>query len=186
MNDQALTELRANLVEATRRTFDLCRDKANGQTIYAYALVMCSINGEALQPWCHTEETFARKEAKSNMPKGEGSGLRRYHPDEWWALAAGPIPGGQRGDWWDDLSHGLALAYDHFGKEQPDITFELLVGTLKTLDDDGYFGRGEARKSITLMVCISDEGTSEGWWPESIRRLNPPTVVRRFQKAVSR
>jgi hypothetical protein len=59
-----LAELRLELVEATRLSFDECRRKNADQTIYAYALVVCSRGGEALQPWCHTEESFAKKEAK--------------------------------------------------------------------------------------------------------------------------
>src|SRR2546430_2649169 len=131
---------------------------------------MCSVNGEALQPWCHTEASFAKQEAKRG--KGDaGVGLRRYNPDEWWATAPGPVPGGRGRDWWGDLSGVIADVYEQAGGEQPDVTFDLLTDTLKALDEEGYFGTGAAREAVILMVYVSDNAVSEEWWPESVRRL---------------
>jgi hypothetical protein len=62
--------LRLELVEATRLNIDECRRKNADQTIYAYALVVCSRGGEALQPWCHTEESFAKKGGEVAGPRG--------------------------------------------------------------------------------------------------------------------
>lgn len=182
MDQRALDELRSQLTEATRRGFDLCRQQSAGQAIYAYALVMASVGGEALQPWCHTEESFARKKAKWGRDEKE-VGFLRYNPDEWWATVPGPVPGGSGRDWWDDLRGAVHQVHAVYGEDQPDVTLDLLCDVLKALDAEGYFGTGAARAGVTLMVYVSDSG--DQWWAESVRRLNPPAVVKRFREAVN-
>ncbi len=187
MNAKEVAALRKDLIAATRLAFDLCREKCDGQTIYAYVLVEASPFGEALQPWCHTEETNARQEAKHPSKTPAEAGLRRYYPDEWWATSAQPVPmpGGGDKDWWDDIRpryHSACMTFnkpDDFGWE-----FDLLADTLAALDAEGYFGTGAAREAVTLMVFVSDHPVTEEWWKESVRRLNPSSVVERFRKSV--
>jgi hypothetical protein len=58
----------------------------------------------------------------------------------------------------------------------------MLVDTLESLDREGYFGTGAAREAVMLRVYQSDSGGD--WWPDSVRRLNPPAVWKQFQDAV--
>jgi hypothetical protein len=181
MTPKKLAELRLELVEATRLSFDECRRKCADQTIYAYALVVCSRGGEALQPWCHTEESFAKKEAK--WPgRADEAGLRRYCPDEWWSIVSGPIKT-RRGRDWDEIQDDLIGLYEERYEDRPDVVWEVLIEALESLDREGYFGSGPAREAVTLMVYQCDSGGE--WWPDSVRRLNPPAVWKRFQDAVS-
>lgn len=185
MTKKELQQLRANLVAATRDDFDRCREHVPDATIYAYALVMCSINGEALQPWCHTEEAYAKKEAKASSASAKEAAFRRYCPDEWWATAAGPSPNPAIQARWNTIYQAFAAAYTAFHADNPLITFELLCETLAKLDEDGYFGTGKVRARVTLMVYVSDSALSETWWPNSVQRLNPRSVVKRFRAATN-
>jgi hypothetical protein len=177
-----LAVLRLELVEATRLSFEACRREKRDQTLYGYALVMCSIAGEALQPWCHSEESFARAEAGSSG-RPEEAGLRRYCPDEWWSIVSGPVRT-RRGSDFGAIRAGLGTAYEQFRAANQYIVLEMLIDALGMLDREGFFGSGAAREAVTLMVYVSDSSLSEEWWPESVRRLNPPAVVARFEAAV--
>lgn len=141
---------------------------------------MCSRGGEALQPWCHTEDSFAKKEAKWPGRESE-AGLRRYYPDEWWAVVSGPIKT-KRGRDWGNIQADLAALHAERFEDEPNVVMEMLVDTLESLDREGYFGTGAAREAVTIMVFESDSGGD--WWSDSIRRLNPPAVWKRFQDAV--
>lgn len=182
MTRAELAILRLELVEATRLSFEACRRENAAQTIYAYALVMCSIGGEAVQPWCHTEEAFAKKESKWPGRPDE-AGLRRYCPDEWWSVVSSPVRT-RRGSDFDTLQNGLLAAYEQFGDEDRYVVLELLIDALEALDREGFFGAGAAREAVTVMVYVSDSPLSTEWWPESVRRLNPRSVVDRFEAAV--
>ena len=182
MTPIALAKLRLELVEATRLSFDACRRANPDQTIYAYALVVCSRGGEALQPWCYTEELCAKREARATG-RAQDAGLRRYCPDEWvGSVVSGPIRT-KRGRDWSDIQEDLAALYEERGEDEPHVVMEMLIDTLESLDREGYFGTGQARETVTLMVFISDSGGD--WWPDSVRRLNPPAVWKRFQDALS-
>jgi len=174
-----LAILRLELVELTRHSFAECRRLYADQTIYAYALVLCSLGGEAFQPWCHSETQFAAKETK--WPNEREAGLRRYCPDEWWALRSGPVTS-KRGWTTENLSEGLLAAYEQFGEEDRYVVLEMLADTLEALDCEGFFGTGEAREAVTIMVYMCDSGGD--WWEDSVRRLNPPAVVKRFESAL--
>ena len=184
MTPIALAELRLGLVEATRLSFDECRHTHPDQTIYAYALVLCSRNGEALQPWCYTEELCAKREARATG-RPQNAGLRRYCPDEWmWSIVSGAVKT-RRGRDWDEIQTDFAALYEERGSDEPDVVVEMLIDALEQLDREGYFGTGEAREAVTLMVYQCDGGgLSDGLWPDSVRRLNPPAVWKRFQDAV--
>ena len=95
------------------------------------------------------------------------------------------MPGGSGKDWWDDLRPRYHSACVQFKTDDFDWEFTLLADTLAALDAEGCFGTGVAREAVTLMVFVSDHPVTEEWWRESVRRLNPPSVVKRFRKAVS-
>lgn len=181
MTDKELAKLRLEMVEATRLSFDACRREHPNETIYAYALVMCSRGGEALQPWCHSEEIRAKQEAKWPSADEQTANLKRYCPDEWWAITSEPIKT-SRGRGWDEIRNDLNALYMSRQEDEPQIVMDLLIDTLAALDSEGYFGTGKARNAITLMTYISDSG-GDGW-AESVRRLNPPAVRKRFEDAV--
>lgn len=182
MTAAALANLRSEMVEATRLSFDACRRDHAGETIYAYALVMCSVDGEALQPWCHTEESNAKQEAKHPSKSEREAGVRRYCPDEWWPVASGPVKT-SRGRGWDDIRADLNGLHIESKNREPHVVPEMLIDTLETLNREGYFGTGKPRDAVTLMIYISDNPLSEEWWPDSVRRLNPPAVRKRFKAA---
>jgi hypothetical protein len=183
MTQSELAVLQQELAEATRLAFDACRRDNPDQTLYAYALVMCHACGEALEPWCHSEEQLASKESKwPGDPKWAGQ--RRYCPDEWWALRSGPVRT-RRGWDFEAIESRLALVHEQHREERPDIVLGLLIDALGALDREGYFGSGASREAVTLLVYVSDDALSDEWWPESVRRLNPPAVVERFRAAVS-
>jgi hypothetical protein len=182
MDEGQTDSLRAELAEAARQTFDAVRRERPGETVYAYALVMASIGGEAVQAWCHTEETFAKKESRS-PGEAERAGFRRYCPDEWWAATTRSIRTAAGRDW-SGLAAALGEEWDRCRATAPDIVLELLIGALRDLDQEGYFGTGLQRDAVTLMIYISDDAHSSRWWPESVRRLNPPAVVKRFTAAL--
>lgn len=179
MSATELAILRLELVELTRLSFAECRRLYADQTIYAYALVLCSLGGEAYQPWCHSEKQFGEKEAK--WPRERGGGLRRYCPDEWWSLVSGPVTT-KRGWTLEKVGEGLDAVYEQYGEEDRYVVLELLTDTLEALDREGFFGTGAAREAVTLMVYMCDSGGD--WWEDSVRRLNPPAVVKRFERAL--
>jgi hypothetical protein len=183
MNQDTFAPLRPEMIEAARLSFDSCRRRSPGETFYAFALVVNSVNGEALDAWCHTEETFARQQAKLKRPE-DGAGLRRYCPDEWWAAPRDPIRTA-RGNDWGTLAAAVAAGYEQCRDKRPGAVLELMIDTLSALDGEGFFGDGAARREVTLMIYVTDSPLSETWWPESVRRLNPPAVVKRFRAAVS-
>lgn len=182
MTDIELAKLRLELVEATRLSFDACRRDHPGETFYAYALVVCTYGGEALQPWCYTEEALAKRQAAWPPRNETAAALQRYCPDEWVdSIVGGPIKT-SRGRDWGEIATDIIALYEERGDEDRYVVLEMLIDTLEQLDREGYFGTGAAREAVTLMIFISDSGGD--WWADSVRRLNPSAVRKRFEEAV--
>jgi len=55
-----------------------------------------------------------------------------------------------------------------------------MVAALKLLDEEGFFGSGEAREQVVLFASINDDDRSDQFEDESARLLNPDTVYDRF------
>src|SRR5690606_5489538 len=68
---------------------------------------------------------------------------------------------------------------DEWDKEF-DLRLDAFIEALKTLDAEGFFGRGKEREKVTLLVTMGDQETK--LLLRCAQQLNPPKVYARFSK----
>lgn len=165
-------ELRAETKRAVAAAFDDLRAAHPDETFYAFALY--TDDGAAgISPAANSEEGLAAK----ITAYGEDAepGYLRWATSEWayegigWdrtAAVYGKI--GEIGDAAEDFDafHQGVLA--------------LMEGVLADLDAEGFFGRGEERERIALFCAITDSDEDDDLVDRTIRALNPPALVARY------
>jgi hypothetical protein len=59
--------------------------------------------------------------------------------------------------------------------------FQLMIDVLADMDADGLFGRGAERERVTLLCSVTDPDDPMALLDRSVRTLNPPPVVARYE-----
>ncbi|HZN64047.1 MAG TPA: DUF4303 domain-containing protein [Tepidisphaeraceae bacterium] len=100
-----------------------------------------------------------------------------------WSVADAPPASRSRAE--QDLPTVRALFQPHeetLGEiEGYKVLAEAAIDAFRQLDAEGFFGAGTDRQRLTLVIIT--EGTDADWTIPSVRVLNPPAVVERFEAA---
>jgi len=129
---------------------------------------------EAYQARLTKNKGYQERLANNKLREGE-VGLLRYCPDEWDMKYCGT----QRRNEWSqatDLLDLLLADETVAARASVDRAFETMIQVLAELDAEEFFGRGEGREAITLMIWITDSSLAEDWWAKSVKQLNPARV----------
>ncbi|MBC7821248.1 MAG: DUF4303 domain-containing protein [Planctomycetaceae bacterium] len=166
------TQLRHDMANAARLTFDYFQREHPTEDFYAFALYTDDDASGAI-PAANSEQSFERAKqryvASHSSPTPE---KLRYTPDEWgYAGGFGAI------DEW----HTIWETNETIGSDDGVLRrLETMMLALKDLDAEGYFGDGPQREKITLMIWITDSYNANEWRVRSVKELNPRTVYKRF------
>ena len=170
-------EFRSRLRDAASGAFEDLRVVHPDERFYAFALYTDDgFAGVSLA--ANSEESLAAKIAEY----GEDAepGYMRWSTSEWtyegigWDRTAtiyGKI--GEMGD--------AAKDFDVFAQG----VLDLMEGVLADLDAEGFFGRGAEREGVTLLCAITDSDDSPDLERRTVRALNPPSVVARYEASQS-
>ena len=172
-------DLRSDLVEASRAAIDELRAAHPDEHFYAFALF--TDDGVAgISPAANTEEGLAGKIASYKFKKRRDINYLRWSTGEWVYEAFG----------WEHFkeSHHAIMAVEH--PEDDEDAFprfrqrilDLMIDVLAALDAEGVFGNGRQREQITLLCSLSDSDDEMELLDRSVRALNPPSVVARYEK----
>ena len=178
---------RALLAEAAHTAFVEVQRKYADEHFYAFALYTSGEIGYVV-PTANTEEGLARV-ASRYVSDGYGPDLQavaaelRWNPDDW----AYHLEGAE-----------LFEAVNNMLVDVPARLFELyragtvwlsdamhaefecsLVGVLQELDQEGVFGRGEARRRVVINLLMGDQSNESRL--ANAGRLNPPDVWERLK-----
>lgn len=176
--------LRRELSIAARLSFQAFREEAPDEQFYAFAL-FTSDDAEGANTAANTEEGFQRalqyyaREWPSVLERG-CEGEIRYSPGEWAYDGAG----GDAEQWtkvWQ-MNDALKKDLDFYAFKLQ--LLETMVLSLHDLDQEGFFGAGEERDKITLMIAMGDLDLGRRKWVQSVKRLNPASVFERFIEAM--
>ena len=171
--------LRKLVRDAAKKAFADLRKAHPGETFYAFALYTDD-GAMTIIPAANSEEGFRRAAEKYGYSKPDQLAWIRWSTAEWAYEAAG-------GEHFDAAHEQLNLPNRDTGPEDKFVHFlgnliESMVGALKDLDDEGFFGEGEASEAVTLFVTISDSDLADAIEERSSRELNPRPVHKRFLK----
>jgi hypothetical protein len=172
--------LRSLIRDAARTAFTELRQAHPDETFYAFSLYTDD-GAMTIMPAANSEEGYRRKVQSYGYTKPQDTSYVRWATAEWAYEAAGEghfdaahdlLNGPGRDDGEDER------AFIHFlGR-----LIESMVGALKDLDEEGFFGAGKAREGVTLFVTISDSDLSDAVEKRSSSELNPPAVHKAFMK----
>jgi predicted DNA-binding WGR domain protein len=167
------SEARKLLTNGARDAFTKLRSEHANESFYAFAL-RNDDDGVALDIAANSEQSLQRRSANS----GVDPVTTRWSAEEWVYIGgfANVIP-----NVYSMISDGEEEEDEDFDKTRGAV-FALTVLALADLEKDGFFGKGEARKKVTLLCTLSDSEHTEWLEHESVRRLNPPEVYERMCK----
>lgn len=172
-------QLGHDMAQAARISFAAYRQQHRDEDFYAFALYT---DQDALGPTpaVSTEQSLARAIERNVGAVYDVSeiALLRYVPDEWAYLGAEGNPEDWHAIWEtvDELSEDDSMPFPTFRHK----IWQALILALKDLDGEGFFGTGEERERVTLLIWPSQASEAEQWWIRSVRELNPETVWKRF------
>jgi hypothetical protein len=165
-------ELRYLVADAARAAFEDLRAACPGETFYAFAL---EVGGGAVSASANTEEGL-RRTAQRFADAGYGSadalasnerGSLRWRTDDW----------EHRGADGAHFSDANALVA---GGEDPGDVVDELVGALRDLNREDFFGWGPERDAVVVLVLTVDPGDVL----ELARDVNPAVPFARLQAAL--
>ncbi|WP_025026055.1 DUF4303 domain-containing protein [Caldalkalibacillus mannanilyticus] len=171
-------EITRKIYDSTKRAFWALRNSRASEDFYAYALYTDS-SAMTVMPAANSvqglERRFAEEEDKSaaslayyKWTTSEWS-YEAWHADEFSQISAELRNSPNRND------------EDQFRKH----VFQSMIEALKKLDDEGFFGKGEAREKLVLFITLTDDDLAEGVENESAKILNHASVyedfVRRYE-----
>ena len=182
MKKTPATNLRTAITNAARQAFTEVQTDHPNETFYAYSLYTDE-EASYIGASANTEEGLLRRakhyEAREAKGLQEHERSLRWHSPDWAYHCIGEhhFADAQKllDAWWELGAKGI----DDYEK-QVEVGLNLFVEALKTLDDEGFFGRGTARHKATLLVTMGDQETK--LLLKCAQQLNPARVFREFSR----
>jgi len=186
--------LRQRVTKAARRTFDAVRTAHPTESFYAFALyaaddaVGINPSANSTQAYKCIEDRVMADESQKKWLKSHGISLKRFLLGDYywsaysWEYQCAKSKGfdavnkliNNRGVGRYDSDDPLGFVKFKSG------VFASMVLALRDLNDEGYFGKGADRKSVTIFCSVPNSECSAWLEQDSARRLNPPTVFKIF------
>lgn len=166
-------EFRAAVGEAVRLAFEDLRAAHPDERFYAFAL--------------YTDDGAMGVSAAANMEEGLAAKIAAYGDEAEpaylrWATSEWAY----EGIGWD-RTQGVYHAITAMGEAAEEFdafragVLALMEGVMADLDAAGFFGRGEAREGVTLLCSITDADDAETYERRTVRALNPPSAIERYE-----
>jgi hypothetical protein len=169
--------LKRDLKDAAAASIAELRAAHPDEHFYAFALYTDD-DAAGISPAANTDEALAKRVAEYKYTKARDVNALRWSTSEWayegfgWehfkpsydAMMAVEVPGGRRG----------------FARHRERV-LQLMIDVLAALDADGVFGRGAERERVTLLCSITDSDDEIALLDRSVRALNPPAVVAKYE-----
>jgi hypothetical protein len=169
------TELQKEVVSAARQAFSYVRQQHPDETFYVFGLSTDS-DVSTIGPVSNSTEGLQRLGQKYNEP-GLPPWLR-WSPDEWEYEDAG-------GQYFDKARDTANALYECDSDEEFVASkrrrLDTFAAALEELDAEGFFGDGEERQGVTLLLHITDPSDfEEEWVQEYVKALNPESVYQSY------
>jgi hypothetical protein len=171
--------LRSALKAAATAAIGELRAAHPGDHFYAFALYSDE-DFTGISPAANTEEHLAKRTADYKYTKPAEVNYLRWSTSEWAFEGFG--------DKHFKPSYDATMAVRHppEGDDEPFPQYrrrmsQLMIDVLADLDADGLFGRGAERERVTLLCSVTDADDPFELLDRSVRALNPPPVVARYQ-----
>ncbi|MFO0869669.1 MAG: DUF4303 domain-containing protein [Pirellulales bacterium] len=171
------TKIRQAVCQAARKAFTEVRRARPKETFYVLAL-QTNDTAEYLYPVSNTEQALKRT-------------VKKYHQDGYADESAETLRW-SFGDWsytnvgeahFEEVNELLSQATEFDDVDDDEVErrvarlMKAVVAGLKDLDKEGFFGQGDERAQIAVMIVGDlDAGLTNEW----IQQLNPPEVVAQF------
>jgi hypothetical protein len=186
--------LRRRIAEASRQTFDAVRAAHKNETFYVFALYAVD-DAVGINPSMNSEQAYQRAAAKQTADEK----YRKWLNSHGISFTASLL-GDQRWsayDWAYECaeSDGFAAVnalinnrgmgfYDEddptgFVKFKAGV-FASMVLALRDLTEQGHFGKGGSRDSLTVFCSVPHSACTLWFEQDSARRLNPPKAFQTF------
>lgn len=186
--------LRRRIAEASRQTYDAVRAAQGDEGFYAFALYTVD-DALGISPSMNSEDAYQRTVEKQTADEQHRKWLAshgisfsasllgnyRWSPYDWAYECA-------ESDGFEAVNklinnHGMGF-YDEddpmgFVKFKAGV-FASMVLALRDLNEQGVFGKGEARQSLTVFCSVPHSESTVWFEQDSARRLNPPNVFQTF------
>ena len=174
-------ELQKDVYSAAKKAFELVRKEHADENFYAFGLSTDS-DAVTLIPISQSEQAFqqlAEDYGESDLPL-----WLRWSPDEWlyWDVGA---------EYFNAVKQivGAALYEDEGDEdfaERKRKFLDTFADALRKLDSEGFFGHGEERDKVTLLLHISDPSEYEEMLMlDYVRNLNPAAAYHSYEQMFS-
>lgn len=170
--------IRKAVTLAAKTAFTAIRQSHPRETFYVYGL-MTNDAAQYLFPVCNTEEGL-KKTAKKYKQEGHpehGVDELRWSFGDWAYADEGEEP-------FEEVNAILAEYTDFDDVDDDEVEkrveriMEAVVAGLKDLNDEGFFGTGDERNKVAVMIVGDlDSGLTQEW----MRQFNPPAVTNQFE-----
>ena len=169
------SEFQQELARAARASFEDLRAARPVEHFYAYALYTDS-SAMTVMPAANSLEALAEVRKEMDIEDGDRAPEYKWGTGEWRyeAWKAGYFAG---------ISAKLRAQMD-----SEDVALRAkavhgdMTAALHLLDQEGFFGVGDARNKVVLFVSISDDDGAIRLENDSALILNPPIVCQEFMK----
>lgn len=171
--------LQADVTKAATAAIAELRAAHPGEHFYAFALYTDEAVA-GISPAANTEEHLAKRIADYKYTTPSEVNYVRWSTSEW----------AYEGFGWNHFkpSYDLMMAVRHPPEGDDDPfpqyrrrVFQLMIDVLAAMDRHGVFGRGGERERVTLLCSVTDPDDPLALLDRSVRTLNPPVVVARYE-----
>jgi hypothetical protein len=165
--------LELEIYKAARNAFDDLRGAHPDEEFYAYALYT---DGDAWTVCPAANSLRGFEKAISQQPDPSAATLAYYK----WATSEWAYEG-----WKSSYFREISAQLRAWENRADLATFKRnvaasMIGALKKLDADGFFGAGVEREKLALFISVTDDDSAESVENESAKLLNPKSVYERF------
>lgn len=179
-------EVTEKIYESTKKVFgDLMHSRA-GEEFYAYALYTDS-SAMTVMPAANSVQGLERRFAKEEDKSAASLAYYKWVTSEWlyeaWQSDEFSQISAELRDYLFSSNFADGNDEDQFRKR----VLQSMNEALKKLDNEGFFGEGEAREKLVLFITLTDDDSAEAVENESAKILNSASsfeeFVRRYEIA---
>lgn len=170
-------KLRKAVYQAAKQAFTAVRTKHSKESFYVFGL-MTNTSAEYLYPVSNTEQALQRtvKKYRAEGAKDENAGTLRWSFGDWSYTEEGEEFFEEVNEWLSEATQFEDLDEDQVEKQVAKLMKSVVAG-LSDLDREGFFGKGDERPKVAVMIVGDlDQGQAREW----IQQLNPPAVASQF------
>jgi hypothetical protein len=165
--------LEFEIYKTARNAFDDLRKAHPDEEFYAYALYTDS-DAWTVCPAANSLRGFAKAVSQQSDTSAPTLAYYKWATSEW-------AYEGWKSSCFKEISAQLRAsenrAYLAMFKQS---VAAAMMGALKKLDADGFFGVGAEREKVVLFISVTDDDSAESVENESARLLNPKSIYERF------